>query len=264
MRRIHSSDAEIAYEVLGEGALVVLLHPFPAHHGIWLPAAQRLAQRYRVILPDLRGHGKSETGDGPATMEKHAADLARICQHEDVGRAVFVGSSIGGYILFECWRQFRGRIAALVLCNTKAQADTAEGRATRLAVAEDVLRRGTTPFLEDALPKLIGATTRTNRPDLVEDARQMMQAMSPEGVASVQRGMAARPDSIATAKTITVPTLLIAGDEDVTTPVADLELLRQQIQGAQLRVVPQAGHYAVFEQSAAVGLLLRQFCELSG
>jgi 3-oxoadipate enol-lactonase len=264
MRRIRSNDAEIAYEVLGDGAPVVLLHPFPAHHGIWLPAAQRLAQRYRVILPDLRGHGESETGDGPATMEKHAADLARICQHEDVGRAVFVGSSIGGYILFECWRQFRGRIAALVLCNTKAQADTAEGRATRLAVAEDVLRRGTTPFLEDALPKLIGATTRTNRPDLVEDARQMMQAMSPEGVASVQRGMAARPDSIATAKTITVPTLLIAGDEDVTTPVADLKLLRQQIQGAQLRVVPQAGHYAVFEQSAAVGLLLRQFCELSG
>ena len=100
MNRIRSGDAEIAYAVLGNGPPVVLLHPFPANHELWVPAAQALTSRYRFILPDLRGHGDSDIGEGPATMEKHAADLGRVLDEADVGRAVFCGVSIGGYILF--------------------------------------------------------------------------------------------------------------------------------------------------------------------
>ncbi|HKC70437.1 MAG TPA: alpha/beta fold hydrolase, partial [Terriglobales bacterium] len=122
MERIKSGDAEIAYQVLGKGAPVVLLHPFPANHEFWKPAAERLATRYRVLLPDLRGHGDSEVGEGPATMEKHAADLARVCDETGIGRAVFVGVSIGGYILFEFWRRYRQRVRALVLSDTRPQA----------------------------------------------------------------------------------------------------------------------------------------------
>src|SRR5579863_8088130 len=135
MPQITSGDAEIFYEVLGDGAPVVLLHPFPANHEFWLPAAQAVISRYRVILPDLRGHGNSGVGEGPATMAKHAADIARVLDHEDVGRAPFVGVSIGGYALFEFWRRYRGRVAAVGLCNTKAQADAAEARAARLHAA---------------------------------------------------------------------------------------------------------------------------------
>src|SRR5271154_2931993 len=109
MKKVTSGDAEICYEVMGDGPPVVLLHPFPANHEIWLPAAQALVTRYRVILPDLRGHGESGVGEGPATMAKHAADVARILDAEDVGRAPFVGVSIGGYVLFEFWRKFAGR-----------------------------------------------------------------------------------------------------------------------------------------------------------
>src|SRR5579863_1503930 len=112
-RQIKSGDAEITYRVLGDGPPVVLLHPFPVHHEFWLPAAQALITRYRVILPDLRGHGDSGVGEGPATMEKHAADLARVMDDADIGRAPLVGVSIGGYILFEFWRKHRGRVAAL-------------------------------------------------------------------------------------------------------------------------------------------------------
>src|SRR5271166_1036895 len=105
MKRVTSGDAEICYEVIGQGSPLVLLHPFPAHHEFWLPAAQAVASRYRMILPDLRGHGESGGGEGPATMAKHAADLARVLDEEQVRRAVFVGLSIGGYILFEFWRR---------------------------------------------------------------------------------------------------------------------------------------------------------------
>ena len=93
MIHIKSGDAEIAYQVLGSGSPVVLLHPFPVHHEFWLPAAQALTSRYQLILPDLRGHGESGAGEGPATMEKHAADIARILDHAG-NRARAVGGSL--------------------------------------------------------------------------------------------------------------------------------------------------------------------------
>ena len=240
---------------------MVLLHPFPVHHEFWLPVIDVLSSRYRLILPDLRGHGESEVGEGPATMEKHAADVARVLDDADVGRAPLIGVSIGGYLIFEFWRRYRGRVAALVLSNTKAQADNAEARTARLQAANDVLERGAEPFFESMAQRVLSGTTRETRPDLVEGALKMMRAMSPQDVAQVQRGMAERPDSIETLKTINVPTLLITGDEDAMTGVKEAELMRQHISGSELRVIPKAGHYAPWEQPEVVGRLLRQFVD---
>src|SRR5947209_1936079 len=140
MQRIVSDGAEIFYDVSGDGPPVVLLHPFPAHHEFWLPVGQFLSSRYRLIMPDLRGHGESALGDGPAMMQKHAVDVARVMSDTGVERAPMVGVSIGGYALFEFWRRFRERVSALVLCNTKAPADTTEARNSRLEAANDVLK----------------------------------------------------------------------------------------------------------------------------
>lgn len=259
--RIKSGDAEIDYWTLGDGPPAILLHPFPAHHEFWLPVAETLASRYRVILPDLRGHGESGAGEGPATMAKHAADIAGVMDDADIGRAPLIGVSIGGYALFEFWRQYRGRVAALGLCNTKAPADNAEARAARLQAAADVLERGTEPFFETMIPRLLGKTTRETRPDRVEGALSMMRKMSPAGVAQVQRGMAERPDSVETLKTINVPTLIVTGDEDVLTGVNEAELMHRHIAGSQLRVIPEAGHYSPWEQPAEAAKLLRQFLD---
>ncbi|HEX9119953.1 MAG TPA: alpha/beta hydrolase [Terriglobales bacterium] len=257
--RVYSSDTEISYQVMGKGPDLVLLHPFPAHHEVWRPAAALLESRYRLVLPDLRGHGESGVGEGPATMEKHAADIARLLDDAGIRKAVFAGESIGGYILFEFWRRHRERVSALILCNTKAGADNEEARATRLRSAEDVEKRGVEPFIESMIPKLLGQTTRSNRPDLVATARAMMMKMTPAGVASGQRGMAARPDSVETLATIDVPTLLITGDEDVITGVNEAEPMQRQIRGSTMTVIPRAGHYAVFEQHEETARLMRQF-----
>src|ERR1700722_4711794 len=261
MDRIRSGDAEIAYESIGAGAPVVLLHPFPVNHEFWKPAVQALVPRYRLILPDLRGHGDSGAGEGPATMDKHALDLGHLLDKENIGRAPFIGVSIGGYALFEFWRRFRGRVAGLVLCNTKAPADSAEARAGRLQAASDVLERGTEPFFESMIPRLLAKTTREARPDLVDGALRMMRKMSPDDVAQVQRGMAVRPDSMDTLKTINVPTLIVTVDEDILTGVNEAELMRQHISGSQLRVIPKAGHYSPWERPEEVCQLLRQFLE---
>jgi 3-oxoadipate enol-lactonase len=264
MPQITSGDADIFYEVIGNGPPVVLLHPFPANHDLLKPAAQALVSHYRVILPDLRGHGDSGIGEGPATMEKHAADIARVLDREEIPRAPFVGVSIGGYVLFEFWRKCRGRVEALVLCNTKAQADTPEGRAGRLQAAAEVMERGTEPFFEGMLPKLLGRTTSNTRPDLVEGALHMMRKMSPKDVVMVQRGMAERQDSVETLKTINVPAMLITGDEDVFTGPAEAELMRQNTPGSQMKVIARAGHYSPWEQPEAVGKILRQFLDEVG
>jgi len=258
-QRIKSDDAEIVYWTQGDGPSVILLHPFPANHEFWLPVAESLATRYRVILPDLRGHGESTVGEGPATMQKHAADLARILDDADIGRAPLIGVSIGGYILFEFWRKHRSRVAALGLFNTKAPADNAEARAGRLQAANDVLERGTEQFLQSMIPRVMAKTTRETRPDLIDGALRMMRQMSPEDIAEVQRGMADRPDSVDTLKTINVPTVLVTGDEDVSTGINEAQLMHQHIKGSQFLVIPKAGHYSAWEQPLEVGRLLRQF-----
>ena len=261
MERVRSDDVEIFYEIRGSGPPVVLLHPFPCHHEFWNPVAEALDSRYRLILPDLRGHGDSEIGEGPALMQKHAGDVARVLDAAGVGKAAFVGCSIGGYILFEFWRRFRARVGALALCDTRPQADTAEGRANRLRAAAAVLEQGTEPFIESMIPKLMGRTTVGARPDLVEGARAMMRKMSAEDISLVLRGMAERADSVADLKSIDVPTLIVIGEEDVLSTVADGELMRQNIAGSQLKVIPKAGHYAPWEQPEAVGMMLRQFLD---
>jgi 3-oxoadipate enol-lactonase len=256
---VRSGDTEIYYEVSGTGPEVVLLHPFPAHHGTWSAVAEMLSSRHRVITPDLRGLGRSAPGEGPATMEKHAEDLVRVLQDAGTEKAVFAGNSIGGYILFEFWRRFRERVQALVLVDTKASADTEEARKARLAAAEDVLKRGSEPFIDSQLPKLMGESTHRNRPDLVEKAKRMMMEASPAGIAAVQQGMAARPDSIGTLATINVPTLVAVGEEDNITPFAEMEKIQQGIRGSVLRRVPKAGHYSPWEQPEEVHRMLREF-----
>jgi pimeloyl-ACP methyl ester carboxylesterase len=261
MQRFHSDNAEIVYAVEGDGPAVVLLHPFPCHHGFWRPVSPALSSRYRLIMPDLRGHGESDIGEGPATMEKHAHDVERMLDDAGVGKAIFIGNSIGGYILFEFWRRARHRVNGLVICDSRPQADTIEARANRLKNADKVMEEGTEPFFEGIIPKLMSPVTLSSRPDLVDGVRRMMKLMSPKNVAMVQRGMAERPDSISDLKTIDVPTLIVIGEDDSFSTVADGQLMHQHIRGSQFKVIAKAGHFAPWEQPDAVAPLLRQFVD---
>jgi len=261
MHSLRSDDAEIFFEIQGDGPPVVLLHPFPTHHEFWLPVIPALISRYRLILPDLRGHGESEVGQGPAVMTKHAADIARIMDAAGVGKAAFIVCSIGGYIVFEFLRRYRSRVSALALCGTRPQPDTVEGRAARLKNADLVLEQGTEQFLQSQVPKLMGATTVSARPDVVNGALRMMRKMSPEDINLVLRGMAERPDSVPDLKHINMPTLIVIGEEDVFSTAADGELMRQNIPGSRLKMIPKAGHYAPWERPEAVAPVLRQFLD---
>jgi pimeloyl-ACP methyl ester carboxylesterase len=258
---LRTSDAELFYEMVGKEPSVFLLHPFPSSHEFWCPVQEKLSARHRLIMPDLRGLGQSGCGEGPASMQKHAEDLARLCDELKVGKAVFIGCSIGGYILFEFWRRFHERVSGLVLANTKASADTAEAKALRLQAAEQVLQQGPEQYVEEMLKKLLGESTQRNRPDLVEAARRTTSRSTAQGIAAAQRGMAERPDSLPTLGKINVPVLILGGAEDVQVPRAELEKMRAGIRNSTLQIVAKAGHYAAFERPAEVGIVLKQFLD---
>lgn len=259
--QVCSGDIQLHYDTAGEGFPIVLLHPFPVHHGFWTPVIAPLATRYRLLLPDLRAHGHSEVGLGTATMAKHADDLLRLLKEEKIAHAMFVGVSLGGYVLFEFWCRYRERVAALVLSNTRAEPDTEQGKTNRLKSIEDSRQRGPGQFFDAQTQNLIGETTRRNRPELVVQARAMMQMMTVNGLAAVQHGMAQRLDSVPILSGINVPTLVIAGEEDVLTPLAHAQVMQQHIPGAKLKVISQVGHYAAMENPEEYARVLRQFLD---
>jgi pimeloyl-ACP methyl ester carboxylesterase len=259
----YSDGSKLFYTAVGGGPAVVLLHPTPVDHRFWLPVAEILQEKYRVIVPDLRGHGQSELGEGPITVEKLAADAGRLLDHLEIGKALFGGCSIGGYTLFEIWRTMPSRVEGFAFCCSKAQADTEVGRAKREETIAKVRERGTAEFIESNLETVMGSTARRRWPEKVAEAREMMQAVPVESIVAVQQGLAARPDSVVTARTMRVPCCVIAGGEDSGSTPADMKLLAEQIRnggyGAEYNEIPDAGHFAPFEQPELVGRILRRF-----
>ncbi|HZU10138.1 MAG TPA: alpha/beta fold hydrolase [Pseudacidobacterium sp.] len=258
-----SDGTRLFYEIMGEGEDVFLLHPTPVHHAFWIPVAEILAQKYRVILPDLRGHGQSEAGEAPITIPKLGSDIIKLLDELGIRKALFAGCSVGGYTLYELWRRIPERIRALAFCCSKPQADTETGRLKRHEWMDNVRLRGTGDFFEQMLQMLIGPTMWRRFPQKIGEAREMMQTMSADAVIAMQQGLAARPDSVATAYTISVPCCVIAAAEDPGSTVADMKLLAETIRnggyGAEFHVLHDAGHFAPWEQPETVGPVLRRF-----
>jgi 3-oxoadipate enol-lactonase len=263
----HSSGTPLFFITVGRGPDVVLLHPTPVDHRFWIPVADRLASRYRLIIPDLRGHGQSEAGPdsapGAITVETLAADAARLLDHLDIGKALFAGCSIGGYTLYEIWRSIPDRVQGLAFCCSRPQSDTDAMRAKRQEIIAKIREHGTADFIESNLATLIGPTAHRRWPQKVGEAREMMAVMKPEAVIAVQQGLARRPDSVATARTMRIPCSVVAAAEDPGSTPADMRLLAEQIRNggysAEYNEIADAGHFAPFEQPDLVARILRRF-----
>jgi len=261
---LRSDDVDLFYELRGEGPDVVMLHPYPSDHTYWLPLVQHLQSRFRLVLPDLRGLGRSGLGEGATTMTRLADDLVRLCDELKIGRAAFVGCSVGGYVLFEFWRRWRERVKTLVLMDTKPGLDTDEARAARLKNADEILQKGPEWAIEQIMPKLLAPVTISSRLDLVESAKSTMRCAGAAGFSAMQRGMAGRSDSSATLAGVDVPVLVLGGEEDAPSPVSELERMARAMRGAQLKIIARAGHFAAFEQPEEVGRVVRDFLERNG
>jgi pimeloyl-ACP methyl ester carboxylesterase len=255
---------EIHYADRGSGRPLVLVHGFPLDHTMWTGLIDALAgPAVRILAPDLRGFGRSPLGSIPGdkvTMDDFARDLAAWLEGLEIREPIILcGLSMGGYIAFQFWRHFAACLRGLILCDTKATADTPEGAAGRHAMAERVLREGTAPLVETMLPKLLAEDTMRERPELVERLRSMIAAGNPQGIAAAARGMAERPDMTAVLGEIGSATLVVVGRHDAISPPAEMRGLAAAIPGAKLAEIPAAGHLAPMENPAAVAAAVREF-----
>ncbi|MGH7597350.1 MAG: alpha/beta fold hydrolase [bacterium] len=243
----------------GRGQPILFVHGFPLSRAIWQPQVETLAKNFRVIAPDLRGHGESEAPAGIYHMSTFADDLSALLEERQCGPVVLAGHSMGGYISFAFQRRFPQQVRGLVFFCTRAGADSEEGKAGREKLALRAEREGATAVAESMLPKMLAANTTASRPDLVARVRQMMLATSINGLAGSLRGMAARPSSVDLLPQIAAPTLVIAGADDLIIPRQEAETMAQGIPHAQLHLISNAGHLASLENPAEVNARLRDF-----
>jgi 3-oxoadipate enol-lactonase len=259
--RLKVAGRELAYDVQGQGIPLLLLHAFPLSRALWDPQWRVLSAEAQVIRFDARGFGESPPGDGLLTMERIADDAAALLDQVGASRAVLCGLSMGGYAAFAFARRHPTRLRALVLADTRAGADTPQGRTARAELAEKVKKRGPEAAAEAMLPKLLGATSQRDRPDLAQRVRELILANGARGICDGLAGLAARADSTPTLREIKVPTLVVVGEEDAITPRADAEAMQAGIPGSRLEVIPRAGHLSSLENpaafNAAVSALLR-------
>ena len=254
------ADIQIAYDDVGSGLPLVLLHPFPLDRGYWAPQLGSLVSRCRCIAPDARGFGETTLAP-PFTMDRYADDVVCLLDALEIDRAVIGGLSMGGYIALALWRRHPTRVRALVLADTRAGADSDEGRAKRRDLIELALAKGNDAVAEAQLPGLIGKRTREKHPAVAEVLRRMVERASVGGITGALEAMMARPDSTSILPTITVPTLLIAGDEDVLTPPKEARAMHDAIPRSRIEIIAGAGHASSFERAAAFNHILGEFLD---
>ncbi len=246
---------------VGSGPAVVLLHAFPLSSAMWADQRESLAGVVRVVTPDLRGFGGSELpADDEPSLDLMADDVARVLDRLELDTVVLGGLSMGGYVSMAFLRRHPSRVRALVLADTKAGADPAPAGDNRRRIA-DVLEaeRSTRVLVDEVLPALCGATTKQSRPLVHGRVRALVEGTPPAAAAWAQRAMAARPDSTATLREVSVPALVVVGDEDELSPVANAEEMVTALPDARLVVVPGAGHLTAVEAPEAFDKALRGF-----
>jgi pimeloyl-ACP methyl ester carboxylesterase len=247
----------------GRGKPLVLVHGFPLDHTMWEHQINDLAGVCRVIAPDLRGFGASGVTSGTVTMERMADDLAAMLDGLGVrGPVDLCGLSMGGYVAWQFALRHRKRLARLILCDTRAVADSPEAAAGRLKTAERVLAEGSSVVAETMLGKLFAPATPQEQPGIVEATRQVMLRTQPEGIAAALRGMAERPDVSGRLAEFDVPTLVLCGEHDVISTSSEMRGIAERLPRAKFVEIKDAGHMAPLERPAEVNAALREFLAL--
>ena len=256
--RVELGTRGVGYDDAGEGRAVVFVHGFPHHRRLWAPQLRALAGHTRAIALDLPGFGESDLPER-FTIDAWADGIARFLDALEIERAVIAGLSMGGYITLAFWRLHRERVLALVLADTRAGADTEEGKQKRRETIELARREGPTAVARALLPGMVGKSTREREPSVVASMRAMLESASVESIVGACEAMMNRPDATASLATIDVPTLIISGDEDVLIPPKESRAMHSAISGSRLDIIPGAGHVSNVERPAAFNQVLCEF-----
>jgi pimeloyl-ACP methyl ester carboxylesterase len=262
MTRHHADIAgqRLSWLQAGQGQPLVLLHAFPLQAAIWQPQLDTVPHGWTLIAPDLRGFGQSRGPAAARSVDDHASDVLALLRHLNIERAVIGGLSMGGYITFALARLAPQRCRALVLADTRAEADSDEMRANRVKSQEAARTQGTSGVWTPMEPKAVGPAARANGA-LLAHLRALALENEPAGVIDCLEALKTRPDSRPGLPLITCPSLVIVGEDDELTPPAVNEAIQREIPDARLVRIPRAGHMANLEQPEAFNRALWTFVQ---
>jgi pimeloyl-ACP methyl ester carboxylesterase len=238
--------SQLDYTVRGDsGPVLLLIHGFPLDRRIWKVVEAKIPASVRLVLPDLRGHGKSMLPPGPCAIDDYARDLLELMDRLSVPKFHVAGHSMGGYILLALRRLAPERIAGGALVSSRALPDNEDGRKTREATAQRAEKEGP-GFLAGTMPeRAVGASPP---PGVIDTLRKIIREAQPKGVAAASRAMAARVDSTPELSKIAFPMLVFAGRGDKIVPAAESEAMAKAIPGAKLVWCEQSGHVPMLEE----------------
>ena len=258
-----TDGATLFFTDQGSGPSLVLTHGFPLDSRMWNAQAAELSNRYRVICPDLRGFGQSKS-ESPFTIESLADDLHALLTKIEAVPTVLAGLSMGGYVALAYARKYGNDLRGLILVDTKADADTGEGKANRDKMVAQVRESGSKAIADAMLPRLVAPDVPRTRPQLAKELRSMMESCPPKTIEHALLAMRDRPDQTASLGSVSVPTLIIVGDTDAITPPSVAQSMHDRIPASQLAIIRGAGHMTPMEQPAQVNQAIRQFMETVG
>lgn len=258
--KIQLTEFCMAYQDQGSGIPVLLIHGYPLNSAMWEPQLTDLADCARLIAPDLRGHGNSEDVDGAYTMEAHAQDCNELLEKLGVQRKVIIcGLSMGGYIALAFYRLFPDKVTGLVLTSTRAAADSFEAKANRDESIKLAQEQGIQAIVKGMAPRLLSASTRASKPQLVNQLGELMMHNSLRAVQGDLLGMKVRINSIPLLPEIRVPVQIIHGADDDIVPLDEAVRMQALIPGAGLCLIHHAAHLPNLEQPKYFNKCMREF-----
>ncbi len=252
---------KMVFEDIGKGSPVVLIHAFPLSREMWELQTRELARHgFRVILPDLPGFGENNS-DKRFSIPEIANQVAEMLESLKIDKAIVGGLSMGGYVAFELFRLIPEKLAALILCDTTYLADTDEKRNSRFSLISKVEKHGSQALIENMLPNLISEQTKHNNPSLYAELQETFTKVNPDSIINALHSLAERNDSSDVIRQISVPTLLIFGEFDKVTGLENGREMNQIINGSELVVIENAGHFSNLEQPEKFNAALLNFCK---
>ena len=257
------SGASFFYEEAGkgeQGGPVVLLHGFPLDSRIWTSQRAELSNKYRVITPELRGFGRSQSNES-FTMESLADDVHALLTEIGALPCVLGGLSMGGYVALEYVRKYPTDLRGLMLIDTKAEGDTPEGKEARVKMAQLAKDKGSAAVAEQMMPKMLAPEADKHRPAVAKELREIMEACPPATIVNALMAMRDRKDHSSNLPSIALPTLILVGEADAITPPKMAEAMKAGIPRAELHVIRGAGHMSPMEQPQQVNQAMRGFLD---
>jgi len=261
MKQLDINGTTLSVADEGEGHPVLLVHGFPLSHAMWSAQIKALTPAFRMIAPDLRGFGANDAVEGTLSMEQLADDLAAILDALEIDQPItYCGLSMGGYIACDFLRKHADRLQSLILCDTRAGADSEEGIRNRHKLAETVMTHGSEACSRIMLPNLFAENSDAA---LVKALRSIINVTAPSTIAAALMGMATRPDSTDMLPSIKVPTLIIVGEHDNISTASEMRSMSEAIPNCIFKEIADAGHMAPMEQPSDVNNAIVAFLQSS-